>query len=93
MAIDIKAFDDRVLIESTTPVLKESYPHNKFRARLQKDNILIEEVSGNASVPLPISKISDVSSIEDTRTGGPGVIAVPATLALLFDIIDPFFFA
>ena len=76
---------------------KSFFPLNEFRVEFKdsqnqtQEKIQIVE-AGTAIRLVNIGNISDVTLIEDNRDGGPGTIAVPATLTLLYDIIEGFFF-
>lgn len=76
---------------------KQFFPANRFRVQFKdSQNATIQTLhiveSGTSVRAFKISKITEVTSIDDDRTGGPGSIAVPASLTLLYDTIEDFFF-
>lgn len=90
--MEILAFDDRVEINNVATSYKKSFSLNDYKISFQNDYLRIIE-AGTGNLNIQIKNISEVTSITDSRTGGAGVITVPATLSLLYDVIFPFFFA
>lgn len=88
--MDILVNDEfvRVVFDATH---KKTFPKNDYNITFKSGKISVTE-SGTDIEQLTIKDIDKVSSITDNTTGGPGVVAVPATLTLLFDILEPYFF-
>ena len=90
MGYDIVATDSSLEFNQVTPDYKKSFPLD-YRPIYNAGQIKIHAKDSQQLV-MKIVDIAQVDSITDNRTGGAGVIAVPVSVTLLYDIIKPFFF-
>ena len=88
--MDILVYDNFVRVEFSSEK-KKSFPKKEYNSVFNFDKILFEE-SGTDIIQLEIRDVNLVDSITDNQTGGAGAIAVPATLKLLFDTLEPYFY-
>jgi len=88
--MDIIFLDDCVKI-NLNATETHTFPKNKYKVTHRNEAIEVLE-SGTSQLNLRFRKVSDVLSITDNTTGGVGVITVPATITLLFELIFPYFY-
>jgi hypothetical protein len=89
MAFKITAIDGGVIVENTESGAVYSYPSGSTAVDYNDGFI---KSNSDIKAPFDINNVTDVSTIDDNRTGGAGSIAIPPTVKEIYDIIAPFFF-